>query len=209
METFLTVLYVLVCVFLIAVVLLQAGRGGGMGAAFGGASQTVFGASGGANFLTRLTVTMAALFMLLSATLAYMSSSSEKSLDRAVDAAQAKEKAREAEKKPAASPSEQAAAGAQTAAPATTSEPIEVHAVGAEEVVGAEPAPALGTEGASGDVPGVKFVGADGKPLDIKLERVEGPELEALRKKAAGGETFGAMPAPAAPAPAPAPTPAE
>ena len=57
MITFLTVLHVIVCVFLILVVLLQAGKGGGMGIAFGGGggSQTVFGSSGAGNFLTRLT----------------------------------------------------------------------------------------------------------------------------------------------------------
>ena len=56
MVTFLTVVHVFVCLFLILVVLLQAGKGGGMGIAFGGAgSQTVFGSSGAGNFLTRLT----------------------------------------------------------------------------------------------------------------------------------------------------------
>src|SRR5688572_8326908 len=83
MITFLTILYVFVCVFLILVVLLQAGRGGGMGTAFGGSSQSVFGGAGAGNFLTRLTVIMAAMFMLLSATLAYLSSSTDKDLDAA------------------------------------------------------------------------------------------------------------------------------
>jgi preprotein translocase subunit SecG len=75
MTTFLTVLHVLVCVFLILVVLLQAGKGGGMGIAFGGAgSQTVFGSSGAGNFLTRLTSVTAAVFMLTSLGLAHYSS---------------------------------------------------------------------------------------------------------------------------------------
>ncbi len=39
----LTILHVLLCLFLILVVLLQPGRGGGVGGAFGGSSQTVFG----------------------------------------------------------------------------------------------------------------------------------------------------------------------
>jgi preprotein translocase subunit SecG len=95
MVTFLTVLYVVVCIFLITVVLLQAGRGGGMGAAFGGSSQTVFGGAGAGNFLTRLTVVMAALFMLLSATLAYMSSSSDKALDAASEKAKLRDEARD------------------------------------------------------------------------------------------------------------------
>ncbi|MFM2418403.1 MAG: hypothetical protein RL385_3126 [Pseudomonadota bacterium] len=80
----------LVCLFLILVVLLQPGRGGMGGAFGGGSSQTVFGSSGAGNFLTRLTSISAALFMLLSATLAFMSSSSDKSLERAQEAARAK-----------------------------------------------------------------------------------------------------------------------
>jgi preprotein translocase subunit SecG len=92
MITFLYIVYVMVCVFLILVVLLQAGKGG-MGAAFGGSSQTVFGSSGAGNFLTRLTVISAALFMMLSATLTYVSSSGEKSLERASERIRAREEA--------------------------------------------------------------------------------------------------------------------
>jgi preprotein translocase subunit SecG len=92
MITFLYILYVMVCLFLILVVLLQAGKGG-MGAAFGGSSQTVFGSSGAGNFLTRLTVISAALFMMLSATLTYVSSSGEKSLERASERIRAREEA--------------------------------------------------------------------------------------------------------------------
>jgi preprotein translocase subunit SecG len=198
MITFLTVVYVAVCIFLILVVLLQAGRGGGMGAAFGGASQTVFGASGAGNFLTRLTVVMAATFMLLSATLAYLSSSSEKSLQRAAAVAreredvrakkEAKEKAaREAEE---AKKAAEAAAAAPPAAP-TESAPIEATAVGAEEV-----APA-----AAAEVPPVRFVGSDGKPIEgIKLERVEGKELDAFKAQR-GAAPPGTEAAPAAPSP--------
>jgi preprotein translocase subunit SecG len=90
MYTFLSIVYVLVCMFLIMVVLLQPGRGGMGGAFGGGSSNTVFGGSGAGNFLTRLTSISAALFMLLSATLAYMSSSSDKSMHAAEVAAEAK-----------------------------------------------------------------------------------------------------------------------
>ena len=96
MYTFLSVLYVLICLFLILVVLLQPGRGGVGGAFGGGGSQTVFGGSGAGNFLTRLTSISAALFMILSATLAYMSSSSDKSLERASEAAARKQAAKAA-----------------------------------------------------------------------------------------------------------------
>jgi preprotein translocase subunit SecG len=98
MITFLYVLYVIVCLFLILVVLLQAGRGG-MGSAFGGSSQTVFGGSGAGNFLTRLTVVSAALFMMLSAALTYVSSSGEKSLENASERVRLREEARSAASK--------------------------------------------------------------------------------------------------------------
>jgi preprotein translocase subunit SecG len=76
MSTLVTILHVGVCLFLMVTVLLQSGKGGGVGAAFGaGGSQTVFGGSGGGNFLRRLTVACAAIFMLTSITLAYMASS--------------------------------------------------------------------------------------------------------------------------------------
>ncbi len=94
MYTFLSIVYVFVCLFLILVVLLQPGRGGMGGAFGGGSSQTVFGGSGAGNFLTRLTAVCAALFMILSASLAYLSSSSDKSLLRATEAAKAKQEAK-------------------------------------------------------------------------------------------------------------------
>jgi preprotein translocase subunit SecG len=76
MVTFLTGLHILVCIFLIIVVLLQAGKGGGMGIAFGGGggSQTVFGSSGAGNFLTRLTSVTAFIFLVTSLGLAHYSS---------------------------------------------------------------------------------------------------------------------------------------
>jgi preprotein translocase subunit SecG len=72
---FVTVIHVVVCVFLILVILLQAGKGGGMGAGLGGAaSQTVFGGRGSQTFLGRVTSISAAVFMLTSLWLAYHSS---------------------------------------------------------------------------------------------------------------------------------------
>jgi preprotein translocase subunit SecG len=69
----LTVLHVIVCFFLIAVVLLQRGKGAEMGAVFGGgASSTVFGSRGAGNFLTLLTKICAAVFMLTSLSLSYL-----------------------------------------------------------------------------------------------------------------------------------------
>lgn len=70
MTILVTVLHVLVCAFLILVILLQQGRGGGLGAAFGGASQQVFGGAGAGNFLTKLTEIAAFTFMFTSLLLA-------------------------------------------------------------------------------------------------------------------------------------------
>ena len=72
MTTFLIILHILVCLALIAIVLLQGGKGAEMGASFGaGGSQTVFGAAGGQNFMSQLTTAAAIVFMLTSLTLAY------------------------------------------------------------------------------------------------------------------------------------------
>lgn len=57
------VAHLLSCILLVVSILLQAGKGTGLGAAFGvGASQTVFGAQGGAKFLSRLTIIGALIF---------------------------------------------------------------------------------------------------------------------------------------------------
>ncbi len=72
MYTFLIVVYVLISAALIGLVLIQHGKGADAGAAFGsGASGTVFGARGSANFLSRTTAWLAAVFFALSLTLAY------------------------------------------------------------------------------------------------------------------------------------------
>jgi preprotein translocase subunit SecG len=71
MNTLVTILHVLACFVLILVVLLQAGKGANMGAAFGGSSQTVFGSSGAGTFLGKLTATVAVIFMLTSLILTY------------------------------------------------------------------------------------------------------------------------------------------
>ncbi|MDX1823104.1 MAG: preprotein translocase subunit SecG [Thiohalomonadales bacterium] len=66
--------FVVVSVALVALILIQQGKGAEAGAAFGsGASGTVFGARGSASFLTRATAILATLFFILSLTLAYLS----------------------------------------------------------------------------------------------------------------------------------------
>jgi preprotein translocase subunit SecG len=70
MTILLIIIHVLVCLFLIAVVLLQSGKGAELGAAFGGSSQTLFGGRGAATFMSKLTTIAAVVFMLTSFTLA-------------------------------------------------------------------------------------------------------------------------------------------
>jgi preprotein translocase subunit SecG len=65
--------HILVGLAVIGLVLLQHGKGADMGAAFGsGASGSLFGASGSANFLSRATAVLATVFFITSLTLAYM-----------------------------------------------------------------------------------------------------------------------------------------
>ncbi|MBS2016681.1 MAG: preprotein translocase subunit SecG [Deltaproteobacteria bacterium] len=80
LATFVNIIHIFVCLVLMGVVLLQQGKGGGMGSAFGGASAQVFGGSGAGNILTRATAVCAGVFMLTSVTLAYMSSSGDRAL---------------------------------------------------------------------------------------------------------------------------------
>ena len=73
MDTVLTTLHVIVCIFLVAVVLLQRGRGAQVGAVFGGGGgATMFGSRGAGNFLTKLTTGAAILFMVTSLSLSYL-----------------------------------------------------------------------------------------------------------------------------------------
>ena len=74
MQTLLTIIHVIVCIFLCLVVLLQSGRAGGMGAAFGGATSQIFGGRGAGNFLSRLTSIAAVVFFFTSLTLSVLSS---------------------------------------------------------------------------------------------------------------------------------------
>ncbi len=69
---FVKIVHILVCVGLILIVLLQTGKGADMGASFGGgSSQTLFGPSGGATFLSKATTAIAVIFMITSLFLAY------------------------------------------------------------------------------------------------------------------------------------------
>ncbi len=75
LYSLMVVLYVIVCLFLIAVVLLQTGKRADLAGAFGGGgSQTAFGTRGAATFLSRMTTVFAVLFMVLSLALSIYSS---------------------------------------------------------------------------------------------------------------------------------------
>ena len=75
MYLFVVALHVILCVFLILIIILQPGKGGDIGAAFGGGSSgsTVFGPRGPAGLLQRATTVVAVLFMCTSVTLALYS----------------------------------------------------------------------------------------------------------------------------------------
>lgn len=67
MEKIILVVHVLTALSIIALILLQQGKGAEAGASFGaGASQTVFGSQGGGNFFTRATAVLAAVFFVTS-----------------------------------------------------------------------------------------------------------------------------------------------
>jgi preprotein translocase subunit SecG len=69
----LTVLHVIMCIAIIAIVLLQAGKGADIGSAFGGAgSQAVFGSMGTPTVLGKITTAVAIVFTLTSFTLALL-----------------------------------------------------------------------------------------------------------------------------------------
>lgn len=73
MYTAAVILHLIVCFLMIAAILLQAGKGAEIGAAFGGSSQTVFGSRGPGTFLSKVTVAAAVIFMLTSLGLALLS----------------------------------------------------------------------------------------------------------------------------------------
>jgi len=75
MTILITVVHIIVCLFLIAVVLLQSGKSGDLAAAFGGqGSQTAFGPRGAASALSRATTWSAIIFMITSITLSIYAS---------------------------------------------------------------------------------------------------------------------------------------
>ncbi|MCE5180226.1 MAG: preprotein translocase subunit SecG [Betaproteobacteria bacterium] len=75
METLVWIIHIIAALGVIGLVLMQHGKGADMGAAFGsGASGSLFGSSGSANFLSRATAVFATMFFLTSLGLTYFSS---------------------------------------------------------------------------------------------------------------------------------------
>ncbi|MBF0493101.1 MAG: preprotein translocase subunit SecG [Deltaproteobacteria bacterium] len=72
MTGFILTFHFIICIFMIIVVLLQAGKGADIGASFGGGSQTVFGPRGAATLLSKITTGAAILFLLTSILLAHL-----------------------------------------------------------------------------------------------------------------------------------------
>jgi len=79
MITALVIIHILICFGLIVSILLQAGKGADLGAAFGGSSQTIFGSAGAAPFLSKVTTAVAISFMITSLSLAFIQSRPSKS----------------------------------------------------------------------------------------------------------------------------------
>jgi preprotein translocase subunit SecG len=84
------VMHVVVALAIVGLVLLQHGKGADMGSGFGGgASSSLFGATGSANFLSRTTAVLAAVFFLSSLGLAYFATQAPRESGSVVDRAPA------------------------------------------------------------------------------------------------------------------------
>ena len=94
--TLVIVVHVLIALAIIGLVLLQHGKGADMGSGFGsGASGSLFGATGSANFLSRATAVLATIFFLTSLGLAYLATSKPKASGGVMEGVQATKPAAE------------------------------------------------------------------------------------------------------------------
>jgi preprotein translocase subunit SecG len=111
------IVHVLVALAIIGLVLLQHGKGADMGSGFGGgASSSLFGATGSANFLSRATAVLATVFFILSLALAYIATNQPRDSGSVVDRVQRAPVG--AEKKDVPNPAAVPDAGKQKPAPA-------------------------------------------------------------------------------------------
>ncbi len=135
-------IYVIVCLFLILVVLLQQGKGADIAGAFGGGgSQTAFGARGATTFLHKLTTGAFVGFVVLSMLLSIIEARPRSSVIKTLPGAPA-------QKAPAAPiPPGQPVPG--TGATGTSTQPAAPAPQGAAPAAPAQPAPATSTQGSS------------------------------------------------------------
>jgi len=124
MLTFLWIIYIIDCVLLVAIILLQPGEGGDLAAAFGvSSSQTAFGSRGSATVLQKATTTLAVTFMVLSIVLVILTNIKQKNIMERVPApvtrADAEQLAESPAESPAATEGEPAPDQPEEAAPAT------------------------------------------------------------------------------------------
>jgi preprotein translocase subunit SecG len=137
LQTIVLMGHLVVCVLIVALVLLQRGKGADAGTGFGaGASGTVFGARGSANFFSRSTAVLATLFFVTSLSLAYLAS--RVTAPRGILEGSVLEQ--EAETQPAEVPALSPQEGASE--PPATSEPPQSSAPGAAELPDLGEAPA-------------------------------------------------------------------
>ncbi|TQV74677.1 preprotein translocase subunit SecG [Aliikangiella marina] len=86
MESIILVVYLIVSIALIGIILLQQGKGAEMGASFGaGGANTVFGAAGSGNVLTKTTTILAILFFAIALSISYFNSAPASSVDEVLD----------------------------------------------------------------------------------------------------------------------------
>ena len=117
--TVLIVLHVVIALAIIGLVLLQHGKGADMGSGFGGgASASLFGATGSANFLSRTTAALATVFFILSLALAYFASNRPKSQSGILDAVKTERPATDVPQPPQKPAPEAAKPAAEAAKPA-------------------------------------------------------------------------------------------
>ncbi|MDZ7737191.1 MAG: preprotein translocase subunit SecG [Gammaproteobacteria bacterium] len=89
LQATLLIVQVFVAIGLIAIILIQHGKGADAGAAFGsGASSTVFGSRGSGNFMTRATTFLAVMFLANSLTLGYLAANKPENISLMEQAAQ-------------------------------------------------------------------------------------------------------------------------
>ena len=162
LTTLVTVVQVICALGVIVLVLLQHGKGADMGAAFGsGASGSLFGATGSANFLSRMTAVLATLFFVCTLALAFLSNNRTSAAPRSVMEQMGKSPANDgipgapAQPGAGAVPGSAAPAAPASAAPGSTGA-VPVGAAPASDVPGQAPAAAASDATKSGspnDIP--------------------------------------------------------